>query len=427
MKKLSLFFLAFSFMVLFQQCRKNNDAAAATSSKGTVSGSITGSSSQSISGAQVIVFNANTNVPVTTVATSSNGNYSIQLDTGNYYLRIYAQGYQSIPLRGMSAIPFTILANNTLTNNYQMNSLAGANVGLISGKVTSGGNPVPGVLVVAHAGAAGYSSISDNSGNYTIYNLPASNYAVAGHMANYRSDSITVAVAGSVNSTGSNITLTSGVSGAVSGTITFLATANKEVDVSLINPYTKEAIPGLSTVTTGGSYSISKVPDGNYIARASYKNDSIVMDPDWILKNGQPAVTVSGTTASRNFSVTDAVLLLSPTNSPASTAPLKISGTTPAFSWAAYPSTSDYVIEVSDENGNVIWGGFSGSGATITKNFTMPASQTSITYNSNNMATQPLQAGHVYRWKIYASKNTSGTPSWKLISCSEEQMGLMIP
>ena len=308
-----------------------------------------------------------------------------------------------------------------------MNAMQVANAGIVTGKtVTGSGSPVAGVLVVAHAGSAGYSTVSDNNGNFTIYNVPAGSYYVQGFIASYNSDSVSATVTASSSVT-ANLSLASGASGAVTGNITYLATTNKDVDVSIINPYTRESIPGLTTMTSGGSYTLSNVPNGNYIARATYRNDTLVMDPDWILKNGEPTVTVASASATRNFSVTGSVLLSSPTNDPSSTVPVKVSGTTPTFSWAAYPSTSDYAVEVSDENGNVIWGGFTGSGAAIVRNVTVPASQTTIVYNSDNSAKQPLQAGHFYRWRIYACKNVTGTPSWKLISVSEDQMGLIMP
>ena len=427
MKNTHLVIIIVVCLFLSQACKKSSSSPN-TSSKGTLSGAITSTSSQSVSGASIIVFNANTNLPVGTISTGANGSYTIQLDSGSYYIKIYAQGYQSIPLQGFSAVPFTVVADNTTTINYQMNTLQVTNAGLISGHSTSGsGSPLAGVLVVAHSGSAGYSSVTDNNGNYTIYNVPAGSYSVQGFIASYNSDSVNATVSSGSTPATANLTLSSGALGAVTGMITYLATTNKDVDVSIINPYTRESIPGLTTMTNGGSYTLYNVPNGNYIARATYRNDTLVMDPDWILKNGEPTVAVAGASATRNFSVTGSVLLGSPTNSPSSTIPTKISGTTPTFTWAAYPSTSDYAVEVSDENGNVIWGGFTGSGAAITRNVTVPSSQTSIVYNSDNSATQPLQAGHYYRWRIYACKNVTGTPSWKLISTSEDQMGLIMP
>jgi hypothetical protein len=426
MKRLPVLFAILVTLYLFQACKKNGSPSQ-NNNKGVLSGSITGPGSQSVSGASIIVFNANTNLPVVTSTTGANGSYSIQLDPGSYYIKVYAQGYESVPMPGLTPVPFTITISVTTTINYQMNALAVGGAGLISGKVvTSAGGPIPGVLVVAHSGANGYSSVSDNNGNYVIYNVPTNNYSVQGFIAAYTSDSLAVAVASVNTPVTANLTLTSGAAGSVTGSVTFLATANKEVDVSIVNPYTKESIPGLSTMTVGGSYSMSNVPSGNYIARASFKNDTIVMDPDWILKNGQPAVTVAGAPVTRNFSVTGSVILDSPTNAPSSTTPQLNAGSTPTLTWTAYPSASDYAIEVSDEEGNVIWGGFSGSGSAITRNVTVPASQTTVQYNFDGKG-EPLQTGHYYRWRIYACKNVTGTPSWKLISVSEDQMGLIMP
>ena len=128
--------------------------------------------------------------------------------------------------------------------------------------------------------------------------------------------------------------------------------------MALTHPITEETIPGLSTQTSSSSYSIVAVPDELYLARASYMNDGVVMDPDWIVKNGEPFVTVSGANATRDFSVTGAAKLVSPNNDASSTIPVS-SIAIPTFEWTKYAATSDYVIEVQDANGNVIWGGFS--------------------------------------------------------------------
>lgn len=149
-----------------------------------------------------------------------------------------------------------------------------------------------------------------------------------------------------------------------------------------------------------------------------------MMDPDWIVKFGEPFVTVASNTVTRDFSVTGAINVISPTNAPTSTFPLEITTTTPTFQWDTYPSTTDYVIEVRDANGSLIWGGFSTDWTT--KNIVIPSSQQSIVYNSDGNATESLAAGKTYRWRIYASKDVGGGPSWDLISVSEEQMGLFI-
>ena len=112
---------------------------------------------------------------------------------------------------------------------------------------------------------------------------------------------------------------------------------------------------------------------------------------------------------------------------PDRTVPFEINGTTPTFSWNAYSSTSDYVIEVTDATtGQVIWGGFDESGALLEKNIVIPSNQTSIQYNTDGNALASLESGKIYRWRVFASKNDNNSDTgWTLISASEEQMGLI--
>lgn len=416
---LLIFTLIFS---LFVGCKKSNNDITTGIVKGVIKNA---SNSVVIPNARVLVFDANTNAPAAnSIFSDNNGAYSFALVPGSYYVKISKLGFESIPPANIIAIPFSVVLQQTATMDYQMTPITTAGLGTISGQVTASSKPAGGVLVVASGTSAGYSSVSDKNGNYSIYNVPAGAYFIKAWDSYYNSSSANVTLASSGNSENNNLTLTSGTSGSVTGSVTFLATTNIEVDVSLVNPQTKETVPGLITNTSGGNYTISNVPAGTYIARASYANDGKVVDPDWILKNGEPAVTVGTTPVSLNFSITGAVSLTSPTNTASSTQPLVVSSITPIFTWSAYASTDNYVIEISDINGNVIWGGFSNNGTV--RNFVIPKTTTSITYNTNGTATQPLQNGQIYRWRIFASKNDSGdSRGWKIISVSEDQQGLI--
>jgi hypothetical protein len=418
-KYLLIFSLLFT---LLSGCKKSNEPT----TTGIVSGTVKNASTSAvIPNARVLVFDANTNAPAAnSIFTASNGTYSFDLTPGSYYIKLSKLGYENLPPANIIAVPFTVVLQQTVTMDFQMNQMTTTGLGTISGQVTASSNPAAGVLIVASGTSGGYSSVSDKNGDYWIYNVPAGAYTVKAWKSSYNSSSASVTLVSSGNSQNNNLTLTSGASGSVTGSITFLATTNIEVDVSLVNPQTKETIPGLTTTTSNFNYTIINVPAGAYIARASYANDGKVVDPDWILKNGEPIVTVGTTAATMNFSVTGAVTLTSPTNAPASTLPYGINTTTPTFSWSAYSSTDDYVIEVSDVNGNVIWGGFSSNGTV--KNILIPKTTTSITYDSDGKASQALQNGHIYRWRIFASKDDSSDPrGWKIISVSEEQEGLI--
>lgn len=414
-----IFVLSFALLI---GCKKNNEPT----TTGIVSGTVTNASTSAvIPNTRVLIFDANTNAPAAnSIFTGSNGSYSFDIAPSSYYIKLSKLGYENLPPANTIAVPFTVVLQQTVKMDFQMNPVTTTGLGTISGQVTKSSNPAAGVLVVASGTSAGYSSITDKDGNFWIYNVPAGTYTAHAWESGYNSSFANINLPSSGNSQNNILTLTSGASGSVTGSITFLATTNIEVDVSLVNPQTKETIPGLTTITSGGNYTISNVPTGTYIARASYSNDGKVVDPDWILKNGEPTITVGTSAMTMNFSVTGAVTLTSPTNAAASTLPYAINTTTPTFSWSAYSSTDDYVIEMSDVNGNVIWGGFSSSG-TI-KNITIPKTTTSITYNNDGKATKALQIGQIYRWRIFASKNDSSDPrGWKIISVSEEQEGLI--
>jgi hypothetical protein len=310
------------------------------------------------------------------------------------------------------------------------------NTGYINGKVSVGSTVQPGVLVIAEGNGSAYSAITDKDGNYTIFNVPAAAYEVKGYMADYSTTSAPATVTANTASNDIDLTLTQGVSGTVSGTFkvisqTTIATPPSTMDISLVHPVTKETIPGLSQnvpYSSSLSYSFSKVPDGTFIVRASYGNDYIVIDPDYITRFGDYKVTLANgtpTPVSVDIVATSATILSSPTNEMNTTVPIDVAAT-PTFEWVAYASTSDYVIEVTDAStGTVIWGGFTNSSGTITKNITIPSNTTSISYNSDGKASAQLVVGKVYRWRVFASKNNAQTGSWNLIAASEDQLGLI--
>ena len=359
---------------LIFSCNNDDDEVEPT---GVVRGVVTdGNTSNALSGVRIILFDANTNEATENIMTTdADGMYSFNVPGGSYFIRLTKQGYLDVPTQGVIAVPFTVTNGSELDNPVQMFTNSATNLGWITGKLTSSDAPVVGSLVVASSSTMGYSTISDNEGNYTIYNVPTATYTVKAWKAGVNSPETSAVVTADNEIIAMDLAISLASGASVSGAITFLATANTDVDVALTHPVTGEVIPGLSTITSNGTYSLENVPDGEFLARASYANDGIVMDPDWIVKNGEPFVTVSGANATRDFSVTGSVSLASPTNEASSTNPVP-SSSIPTFSWDPYSSTSDYVIEVTDANGNSIWGGFNADWTV--KNITIPSSENSI-------------------------------------------------
>ncbi len=414
-----------TILSVLPSCKKDDDKQEATT--GIIEGTITNlETSAAIADVRIIVFDANTNSPVeNTYSTNAEGNYTIELPFGTYYLKLYCQGYESVPRPGEAALPIAVVVEEKAVADFQMTPSLVADGGIISGTVKDAEKLVSGALVIAENGEVAFSSVADANGNYFIYNVPAGTYSVKGWKAGFSSEVQDLTIAASEEKSGVNLTLVQDAVSNVIGTITFLATENKEVDVSLVHPLTQETIPGLSTKTTGGKYALESVPNGTYIGRASFENDGLVLDPDWVVKNGgEPTIQVNNGDVLLDFSVTGAVSLKEPTNTAESTQPVEVSKEGLSFSWTPYSSASDYVIEVIDSNGKVIWGGFTANWSQ--KNVVIPSSQTSVIFDADGSAAAALEVGKTYRWRIFASKDDKQSATgWRLISVSEDQMGLI--
>ena len=95
----------------------------------------------------------------------------------------------------------------------------------------------------------------------------------------------------------------------------------------------------------------------------------------------------------------------------------------PTFYWNAYPQTKEYIIEVRDINGNLIWGGFTASGEI--RHAQIPKEWNSVEFNFDGSALMQLQQGNIYQWRLYSDDEaTAGVQT--LLSSSEDLMGLFI-
>ena len=376
-----------------------------------------------IDNARVTLVNIETQQnEVNPVFTDANGFYTFRVPPGSYEVRVAAQGYKPSPLDGIAGIPVT----QTSTYDVALEPVDPGTYGSLKLHLV-GYNKANGALVILNdPGMGNYTGVTSNTGDLMMYNIPvaAGNYSITikalGHETYTSVASVTIS--DGVETVIDNITLTAINGFAVSGTVTFLAVVNGEVDVSLTDKETGAVIPGTNVNTVNTNYSISSVAPGSYYIRATFKIDGYVVDPDSIVKHGEPEViVVAANLIDQNIDVTGAVTLTSPIV-PADGAPVEINSLMPTLSWQPYPSASDYVVEVRDANGNVMWGGFDGS---LNKLVNLPAATTSIVYSYDGQGL-PLENGKIYRWKVYASKD-DGTEAtgWKLISASEEAQGVL--
>jgi len=415
--------------ISMNSCRKNSEVTTGEL-RGIVEDATT---TVPLENTSVVIFNADNNSPIgQTLKTDQDGVYSVQLPAGNYFLKFSRQGYYPVPPATLEAVPFSVINGQVTENDAEMFPYSNINTGWIEGTVTTNGNPVQGALVVAsdNLNQSAFSTSSDKGGNFSIFNVPAGTFDVKAFLSSFNSNSIQVSVNMNTATKGINIEMAKTANASLTGNIRNLAIENKDVDITFVHPITKETIPGLTTTSSGLAYSMNSIPNGTFIARATYKNDLRVMDPDRIAKFGEPLVNVSNGTCSPStltFDITGPVSLSTPTNLLNSTIPVE-TVTRPLFQWTPYPSTTDYVIEVMDAStGQVVWGGFDKSGSLPVKNISIPGVQSSINYNMDGKAAiTDLIPGKTYRWRVYASKNdVNSSTGWTLISSSEDQMGLI--
>ena len=117
-------------------CSKDDPQPATT---GKISGKVTVlATGAALSEATVIAFDAGTNSPAGTTKTNSSGDYSLDVAEGNYFLKFYKQGYESVPPLGIEPVPFSVTIGHTATQSAEMSPSLITNAGSISGKVSVG-------------------------------------------------------------------------------------------------------------------------------------------------------------------------------------------------------------------------------------------------------------------------------------------------
>ena len=389
-----------------------------------ISGAVTSTLDDSfIEGAQVTLVNIETQQNERDpVYTDLNGAYSFTVPPGSYEVRAVTQGYKPSPIDGIAGIPVTQTATfDVELRPIDLGTYGWLNLHLVDYSKTNGA-----LVILTDTSGDNYTGVTSITGDLIMYNLPAATYDLTikslGHET-YTSVPAAVEIILDQETANSDITLAAINSFSVSGTVTFLSIENSEVDVSLTDKETGAVIPGTNVNTVNRNYTINSVAPGDYYIRATYNIDGFVVDSDSIVKHGEPEVNVvTANLIDQNIDVTGAVLLTSPIV-PANGTPVEIDTLTPTFIWEEYPSTSDYVVEVRDVHGEVIWGGFSTDG-NLTKLVNPPAGTTAIDYLSVGTG-KDLEDGKTYRWKVYASKDdVKETTGWKLISSSEEAQGV---
>lgn len=413
----------------------SSDSGGSGQKRGTLKLSIVDGSNylNGIANANVLIFDATNGEPVGNVTSDINGLVNEKLNIGNYQLKISANGFSSSPAAGVPPIPLQI-SNNQITDvTINLYPLANAaTLGTISGTIkdTTGKN-VAGALVVAEIGTTSVATTSAEDGSYVLHNVPAGDARLTTFIGGLNFPTVDpIAVTAGTTSSNQNNTAGSLATGTVNGSIVFTSTTAAVVDVTLLHPGTREVLPGgmrsYIDINNGNSYEITDIPNGLFEIIASLENDGYVIDPDTAVTQGTPTVVINSDTVTKNFKVTGAIVLNTPTTPVDDIIPELYS--LPLFEWSqasSYSNASEYAVEVVDESGNTVWGGF--DSITGMPNVTVPKSDPiSISYNSDGTATpSSLEEGRYYQLRVYASKNDVTSPlGFKLISATETLDGI---
>jgi hypothetical protein len=432
MKKYHLSFFLLLLTVSLGCSGGDSGAGISGGQMGTLTVRVTDSASSApVNGASVAVYDAS-NILVTKGSTDINGEFAHSLSSGTCSIWVAAQDYIPVPPNGQDAVPFEIIAGQTTSQSVALDEHPNSGTtGQISGYVRTpspDANGLSGVLVVAKDAIQNLtaSTITGPNGDYMLYNVLPGIYTLEVYLAGYREVSNPVDAdvnAGEVFET-NDIIMAEHANADLYGQVSFLAAVNGVVDITLVHPDTLDSIPGLSTYNDkNNNYRLMGVPPGTFIVWASFRNDGYVMDPDRISKFGLPQVTftANSTDQQQDFEVTDAVIIITPSNDEDLVLPVEVNTSTPTFTWEKYSSAKEYIIEVFNSNGETIWGGFDVNG--IVEHPQISQSETSAVFNFDGSATAQLQDGETYRWKIYADDDDA-LDVQNLISSSEYQMGL---
>ena len=272
-----------------------------------IAGKVTDSNGNAISGVTLTLSNGKT------ATSNSNGNYRFDnIDQDTYTVTPSKSGYVFNPASRSVTGPRQPL--NT-TPDVTGQNFTGTDQSTISGRVTdSGGGPIAGVTVSA---GGGRTSTTDNSGNYTIGDLPAGSYTLTAIKTDYTFTPSSRAVTVPPNATGQNFVdnnryaisgqVTDGSGNAISGVpvackgLTWSKTVHSDSNGNYV---CSGLIAGFYLIqeVVGSGYDLSPSAHGWLIVPPNRPNRDFTTTPQYGLVGGK--VTVQGTSnAIRNARV----------------------------------------------------------------------------------------------------------------------------
>jgi hypothetical protein len=397
-----------------------------------------------IEGARVMAVN-DEGSPVTDVATTdAEGHYELSvpaarnadgtLANAKFTLRAAAQDYQAFPNGSRVALPIDasdamtedggFAVENALTT-IDLIALPAGDRSAIKGNVVAlashANAPIGGLLVVASGADGAVSGLSDKSGGFEIFNVPAGSQKLEAYGAGIQIESKSVTVAAQPLQ-GVELHEVESATTTLSGSVQLVnAPGGSRTSVILVvedtfdaNTARGEAPRGLRSPKTGvpdvtGAFSITGVPAGKYVVLAAYENDGLVRDPDSAI-SGTDIVHIeikageTSRTLDQSFKVTAALSTLSP----GANAPEAVTAK-PDLVWEDDSSEDGYDLRVFDALGNEVW-----------KSLGLPAVKGSA--NVTVPYEGPLEPGMFYQFRVTSWRDSKGSQT--PISTSEDLRGV---
>ena len=310
---------------------------------GSISGTVTDSSSQGIAGICVWASTPGSNFEFT-ATTASDGTYTISgLATGNYDVQFTTCGNTSLDFisqyyNGSSTLstasPVTVAAGQT-TQGVNAVMVPG---GSISGTVSDSAGPLADICVTAMltSGDFGGSATTAADGTYTITGLAAATYDVqfsncGNPSLNYVSQNYTGpsalngAVSVTLGQTLSGINATMADGGSFAGTVTDSSNGNGVQGICVYAFSTTGNFGGYATTGTNGTYTVTGLATGSYEVQFSDCNGTNYAAQYYDGAPSGTTVAASATpvsvTVGQTASGVDASMLLNQTITFTSTAP----------------------------------------------------------------------------------------------------------
>jgi hypothetical protein len=395
---------------------------------------IDGDTAAGLSNARVTVIDGATGESIDLLATDGNGRVSKTYNTGALQLRVNKQNYAPSPPPGIPPLPVQIVGNQTTSVTVSIYALPAAERGMISGQVGNNqGQPASGALIVATAGdSTVLSTTADADGGYVLHNVPTGSATLNVFLGGYNFDPTGPVTVTADANTDQNIEAVGIASGEISGHVSFTSISGDIIDITLLHPTTRDTLPNLRVLTDGGaSYLMRDVPYGEFEIIASLENDGFVLDPDLSVTQGIPMVLISELApviANQDFKVTGSIELTNPASIIDASVPEL--GDIPTFTWAkasSYASANYYVVEIVDESGDTVWGGFDSPANNFAPLVTVPQDNNpSAGYNFDGTAKlASLEPGRYYQLRVYAAVvDTSESKGYRLLSAGETLDGI---